>query len=716
MFQSIRVSPPSTPLKFSTSFAVSFALSAAILAIAVGAAVLLGWIYDIALLKSVLPTWVAMKANTAVCFVAIGLAILSTAPKSESLNPKIARTLTGFGWLCALISGLIGLLTLGEYLLDWNPGLDQWLFIEPPDAVGTSFPGRMAPETAVCFLVLAIALWLGRLTGINRWTVLATTSIGLVVLTLALAAMLSYFTPQLGAFGWFGQTIMAMHTSILFVLLGMATIAIGWRQESLQWSLSKANTLALICALLLLVLVGLNTSRAQFWLKDINQRIASNEKVLGDIENLQDGLIHTQTSARGYLMTGDERFLQSQLSAKADSLKQLEELRSAETKSPEAIHRQHFVRLESAVDALLQWHRHIIDARDLTAATRDEAATHGQRLLEAAREAAATIQNEHSKYIHQAKKHSDGVLQIAYSVITIGTAIGLSIFLMVIFRLNFAVHERSLAEAHNLRIAEELRQLNEALEARVKERTMQLETANAALAVSVQDLARSNLELEQFAYVASHDLQEPLRMVVGFVQLLEKRLADKLDAETAEFMKYAIDGALRMQRLIQDILMYSRVSSRGGMPERIDSAKALQESLTLLAGRIRQSDAHIEAQTLPTVLADHTQLVQLFQNLIGNALKFCREGPPQVRIDACKQGAFWHFSIVDNGVGIAAEYRERIFGIFQRLHTRKEYEGTGIGLAVCKRIVQRHGGEIGVDSAPDGGSIFWFTLPEEKNP
>lgn len=262
--------------------------------------------------------------------------------------------------------------------------------------------------------------------------------------------------------------------------------------------------------------------------------------------------------------------------------------------------------------------------------------------------------------------------------------------------------------------SDELRELNTTLEQRIAQRTEDLNKSNARLDQLNQDLKHSNVELEQFAYVASHDLQEPLRMVVGFIQLLEKRLSGQTDAECQEFMNFAVDGALRMQKLIQAILEYSRISSRGAPLAPVPSGTAVQEALNQLNLVVAEKSAVIDVPELPTVLADRMQLVQLFQNLIGNAIKFCKSGPPHVRIAAERQANYWRFTVTDNGIGIAPEYQDRIFGIFQRLHTRQEYDGTGIGLALCKRIAQRHGGDIGVCPAPEGGSSFWFTLPTRE--
>jgi PAS domain S-box-containing protein len=227
----------------------------------------------------------------------------------------------------------------------------------------------------------------------------------------------------------------------------------------------------------------------------------------------------------------------------------------------------------------------------------------------------------------------------------------------------------------------------------------------------VGELNRSNEELGQFAYIASHDLQEPLRMVASYTQLLSRRYKGKLDADADEFIAFAVDGASRMQRLIQDLLTYSRVGTKGLELLRVSSEGALQQALINLRSAIDESGALVTHDPLPAVLADEMQLIQLFQNLVGNAIKYQNTGIPRVHISAARNSAMkWIFSVKDNGLGIDPQYFEKIFGMFQRLHKREEFAGTGIGLAICKKIVERHGGSISVESQPGQGSTFQFAL------
>ena len=224
-------------------------------------------------------------------------------------------------------------------------------------------------------------------------------------------------------------------------------------------------------------------------------------------------------------------------------------------------------------------------------------------------------------------------------------------------------------------------------------------------------LRRSNAELEQLAYVASHDMQEPLRMVASYLQLVAERYGNALDADGHEFIGYAVDGAKRMQALISDMLTYSRVSTRARPFEPTDCARIVATAERHLQLAIEEGGAVITRGELPTVLGDEVQYLQLFQNLIGNAIKFRGNAPPRLHVTAQPAEDGWCFSVADNGIGIAPEYFERIFVLFQRLHGRREYPGTGIGLALCKRIVERHGGRIWVESTPGQGSVFRFTLP-----
>jgi signal transduction histidine kinase len=235
--------------------------------------------------------------------------------------------------------------------------------------------------------------------------------------------------------------------------------------------------------------------------------------------------------------------------------------------------------------------------------------------------------------------------------------------------------------------------------------------AEQQLRQSSANLQRSNTDLQQFAYLASHDLFEPLRMVTSYLQLLEQRCGGQLDQRGKEFIAAALDGASRMEALIKDLLEYSRVEMRGKSPAPTNAEQAFEAAVGNLKVAIEESGAVVTHEQLPTVPADSVQLTQVFQNLIGNAIKFRNNAPPKVDVRAERKDKEWQFEVRDNGIGIDPKFYDRIFQIFQRLHTRQEYVGTGMGLAICKRIVERHGGKIWVESAVGKGARFYFTLP-----
>ncbi|MBD0344733.1 MAG: hypothetical protein ICV63_07860, partial [Coleofasciculus sp. Co-bin14] len=297
-------------------------------------------------------------------------------------------------------------------------------------------------------------------------------------------------------------------------------------------------------------------------------------------------------------------------------------------------------------------------------------------------------------------------------IFLLGMVLNLFALYLVYRTIQQETKERRQAEAS-------LKQLNEELEDRVQRRTTELEEANV-------NLLHSNRELEQFAYVASHDLQEPLRAVNSYAQLLNRKYQGNLDAKADKYLGYIMEGATRMQQLINDLLEFSRVGTRGKPLQPTDCEGVLSQVLDNLKVAILESRTRVTYDPLPTIVGDEIQLIQLFQNLIGNAIKFRRVGdslgesdsvpePPRVHVKAVPRDHEWVFSVEDNGIGMEAEYFERIFTIFQRLHSRAEYPGTGIGLAVCKKIVERHGGHIWVESELGVGTIFYFTIPSTKS-
>lgn len=257
----------------------------------------------------------------------------------------------------------------------------------------------------------------------------------------------------------------------------------------------------------------------------------------------------------------------------------------------------------------------------------------------------------------------------------------------------------------------QLEQLNRELEQRVTERTEELQKRAEALQRLNAQLAERNQELDTFTYITSHDLQEPLRMVTTYVQLFAKRYKGQLDAEAEQFIHFAVEGVKRMQALLRDLLAYTRVGGQQFVLARVDSAHVLQRTLENLQARIVDAGATITYDPLPLVLADASQLGLVFQNLVSNALKFCASASPCIHISVDQEPTRCRFAIRDNGIGIAPQYAEQIFQVFQRLHTHQEYPGTGMGLAICKKIIEQHGGRIWVESALGEGSTFFFTLP-----
>ncbi len=290
----------------------------------------------------------------------------------------------------------------------------------------------------------------------------------------------------------------------------------------------------------------------------------------------------------------------------------------------------------------------------------------------------------------------DGMVKAATALVSIATA------LVLVPMVPIALSMRSPAE---------LEAANEMLRAEIDRR----QEAEWRLQHAVESLRRSNEELEQFASVASHDLQSPLRAVVNFTQLLKSRMSGKLDKETEEFFAFIEDGGKQMQALINDLLQVARVSKEGRPAKPVSTTKVLQDALLPMQHTLNKVGATVEAADLPEVMGDPVQLQQLFHNLVGNAIKYVAPGTkPNVRISAKREQDYWHFIVADNGIGIPEHQLRSIFEIFRRLHSKDEYHGTGIGLAICKRVVEKHHGKIWAESTAGEGSQFHFTLPAVK--
>ena len=642
------------------------------LAVAVGSAFLMAWLLQ--LKTFVYPEWYTLKANTSLCLVLLGGALwLALAVRST------ARPLRSGQFLSAM-AVLIALATLAQYVLDRDLGIDEFL---AHDIVDTGNPGRMSIETAGTIVLIGTAIALLETGFARRWLIAPLTVSAAMIASLIVLGHL-FEVPRITHQG--DSARMSLVSGFTFFVLALGTLLavaetgpawLIWRPTiggarlrgrlpfavlipavlgAVQhfgvkegWFTIEVGATLLVFAIVWSLLALLIWEASHLW------KAESANQLFGQlIEGVQDYAIFT-LHANGIVSSWNEG---------AEHMTQY--------KADEIIGR-HILTFYSPEDL-----RNGGPDDELAAAARNgrveregwRARKDGSRFWASA--------------ITTAMRDPDGRLT-GYSRIT-----------------------RDLTDRR--RDEEQLRRLNVELEAKVNERTRELALRNQELIRSIKELKRSNEELEQFAYVASHDLQEPLRMVANYTQLLARHYQGQLDEEADEFIGYAVEGAKRMQVLINDLLFFSRVGTRAKVFEPVDLDEVLESTLHDLEMAIEESGARVTCDDLPVVLGDKSQIGQLLLNIIGNAIKFRGAVPPVVHVSAQRSDEGWQIAVTDNGIGIAPEHQQRIFVIFQRLHARTEYEGTGIGLAVCKRIVERHGGRITVDSAPGEGSRFSFTL------
>ena len=483
---------------------------------------------------------------------------------------------------------------------------------------------------------------------------------------------------------------------------------------------------------LLLFLVGLSLYNFRL-LGQASAYSTRSYQTLIESEALLQSLLNMETGVRGFLVTGDEQFLDPYDRGRADFETHLQKSNQLLSASPEQI-----VRLEELQRIKQKW----VDTMLTPIITQRRDATTVQERLEAAAASAGerkTAMDEMRNVIRRiedqeqarlaARAQQVGRRRQIFELILWGG--GLFSILLTAALATFAARSAREVAQTRANLESSNRKLTDS-QTQIEAENAQRRAAEEKLQAVVQDLERSNAELEQFAYVASHDLQEPLRAVAGCVQVLQKRYGGKLDARADQFIEHAVDGAQRMQNLINDLLAYSRVGTHGKPFERVMMDKVADRALLNLSERIKETGVQVTRDALPEVWGDSGQLELVLQNLVSNALKFRGPHEPQVHIgyelrrvesatDAGNNAPNGvrisdrpqHvISVRDNGLGIEPQYFERIFVMFQRLHTRTEFPGTGIGLAICKKIVERHGGTIGVQSAPGAGATFWFSMPQ----
>jgi signal transduction histidine kinase len=457
---------------------------------------------------------------------------------------------------------------------------------------------------------------------------------------------------------------------------------------------------------LLLLLTGLSYSNFYRLAEADRQNIRTYQVLVGTAQ-LLNSLVNMETGLRGFMVTGDNRFLEPYFSGKSNFDRNWQQVRdlTAAGKTHDAVLLQLRAQknrwVQSLSEPLMAQRRGAKNSAEAISLTARDALKR-KNAMDAMRAGIAQIERSENEQLIQRTAQQERLQW--RTLVTFVAGSFFSIFMTLVLAVLASRNYQRLAL-----IVGELNRAKNRLEDEAQERTR----AEERLAALNDDLRRSNAELEQFAYVASHDLQEPLRAVGGCVQILQRRYAGKLDDRADQFILHAVEGATRMQTLINDLLTYSRVGTRTQVYEPVAMEALLKRVLVQLRIALEETEALVTHDSLPTLWCDSGQIELVLQNFIANAIKFHGETPPRIHISARHDAERdeWTLSVEDHGIGIESEYFERIWVMFQRLHTRTEYSGTGIGLAICKKIVERHGGRIGVESVFGQGSTFWFALP-----
>jgi signal transduction histidine kinase len=654
---------------------------AAALVMLIGVLSLLGWVFDIEAFKHWTSQGIHIKANTAIALVLAGLSVCLYLP--GRLAPWARR----FGQACAWIILLLGALCLSEHLFGWDLGIDQLLFHEEPGPAGSLSPGRVGPPASLCFVLGGIALLLLHARSKNNYFLVQ--ALAVAVLLISAPGMIGYAYGAESMYGIAKYSAIALHTALALAIFAVSLL-LARPEEGLYALFLDPGFGGLLARRLLPPAILIPLTFGYFRLR---------------WEEMGHFTAHFGTALMMLIMM---TLFSALILWSASLSRRLERARMR----AEHLQAQERANLQSIFDVV----------------------NVGMLLIDESG-AVRRVNNTVSRWFGKNFDHYIGVqpgeLVGCIHAITDPAGCGHTAHCNAcpirntfesVFRTGESVHDVE-SEA---RVSLDGKEIGLWLEASAdpllldgrRHVVMALNNISArkqiehSLQRTTEELVRSNRDLEQFAYVASHDLQEPLRMVAGYLQLLEERYKGKLDEKADKYIAYAVDGAARMAGLIRDLLAFSRVNTRGEQLCSVESQQAFDAALRNLCVSVQESGATITHDPLPTVRADLPQLTQLFQNLLGNAIKFrSPDRKPTIHVAIREEEEQWRFSVRDNGIGFEQEYEDKIFLIFQRLHGRGHYPGTGIGLAICKRIVERHGGDIWAASTPDQGATFFFTLP-----
>ena len=648
--------------------------------------VLIGWALGIEPLKRVLPGLVAMNPTTAVTFLLAAFSLWMLRREAAPQGVRVA----GLG--CAAMVCTVGALRLTHVLFDVGPAIDQWLVpvgaIEP-----TGVASAMAPNTALLFVLTGGSLLLKGSRFSRR--ALICEMLALLALAAAMLALIGYLYGVGRLYGVAAFIPMALPTAAAFMLLVSGLLSARPHGPVMCGVVSRRAGGMVIrrvmpgAAFIVLVLGMLRLKGQEAGYFEIELRVSLMSagtimllaglvvyiaRVLDRLDLKREAADEDLRRSEATVRASNE-LLAAILENIGDGIVLADAAGNTLMKNPAA------ERLLGPIGAgpCLQW------TGSTALCTPDRADAFAPEQLAIRRAATGEHVAEQEQFLMSPSGDEGRWLAVSAQPVVTPTGQGAVI----------VVRDITSRKMIELKLEDE----NDLLESLVASRTA--------------ELTRSNQDLQQFAYVASHDLQEPLRMVGSYLQLLERRYKDRLDDEAREFIGYAVDGANRMKQLINDLLQYSRVEHKGGNVVPTDPRGALDDALHALSAVVNESGAKVTALGLPQVTADPAQLRQLFQNLIGNAIKFRSEAAPRVEVSAEREPHAWRFTVADNGIGIEPQYADRIFDVFQRLHAREQYPGTGIGLAICKKIVDRHGGRIWVAPREGGGSQFIFTIPDQ---